>query len=305
MKIECDNKSLIDIKTGEIIENVKTIITHKQSEYLDKKSRMSVDNKEFVNEYGNFIFKTQSKSVTKLEDKISNSDMARLIYIATYLDYNNILKTDDGQVITKSILKIIVSVDDKIFYKWYNDLVKRKVIIEDENFIKINKQYCLKGEISKNKEYNRIFINSIRHIYENNSNKNMATLGHILRILPFVNCYNNILSWNPKEYNPEKVNPITIGELLIQLDEYNGSIKKFKNTISKYRMDNGEPVIIFCNDEYDSSKEIIMFNPRLTYSGKNEDLPKTYELFMILGSRYNQFHKNDAKIGSNKAVAMD
>lgn len=283
MKEKKNVMSLVDLETGQVFENVTTVITEKQESYFNHNRKMSKINKEFVDEYGNFIFKLNSKSIAKKDKNISNADMAKLIYCATFVDYESILKFDSGKIILKSDLKELIGVTNKSFYPWYNSMLKLKVLIENEDkSISINKNYCIKGRLNKKKDYNRIFINAIRTVYEDNKGKNMSTLGHILRLLPFVSFKSNVLCWNPKEMDDNLIDAITVGQLLDRLEEYEGDYKKFANKMSKFRIADGQPIMIFFNDSEHGIDNHIMFNPLLTYSGKNEDLPNIHKLFLIL-----------------------
>lgn len=278
--------NIVNMETGEIIEGVKKIITHKQDEFLNENRRMTKENKEFVDEFGYFVFKEDSKHVNKLENKISNSDIARLIYVATYLDYDNILHFDDGKPINKKDLFGLVGSNKKIFYAWYNLMIKTKIIIEKEDGkLSMNKRYCIKGKLNKNRDYSRVFINAVRTIYKENKGKNMATLGNIIKLVPFINYKHNVLCWNPNEDDKEKIRPISVGEIVNELGEYKGSEKKFINQMSKFRIYDGQPTMLFFNDNEFASENYIIFNPRLVYSGKNEDLPEIYSLFVMLANK--------------------
>jgi len=295
--------SLVDLETGLIFEDVKHVVTYKQDDFIQHQRRMSEDNKSFVDEYGNFIFKVDSKKSNKLDEKVSDSDIAKLIYCATYLDYDNILHHDDGKPVSKSDLKDLIGVSERIFYKWYNIMIKSKVLIEKDNKLSMNKNYCIKGKLSKNKEYNRIFINAIRYVYTENRGKSLKSLGGIMRMLPHVNYKHNVLCWNPNEEDEEKVKPIEVGELMKALGYYNNrDSKKFINMMSKFRINDGQPVMLFFNDNAYLTENYVIFNPLLTYSGKNEDLPEIYKMFVLLANKQksknkgqNQLNQSDTK----------
>ena len=282
------SKTFMDIDTGELIE-IESYSTKKQKDGFSKYKKMTEQNKEFVKEYGNFLFKVKGKQVDKTEDKITNSDIAKLIYVATYLDYDNNLKLDSGKYMDKSDLKEVVNVNKNIFYKWFNNMEKYKLITILENGnIQLNTKYCLKGELSKNKDYSRVFINAIRHIYECNSNKDVSSLGIIFKILPYASKENNMLCYNPNCLIEEDIKLITVGDIAKETEEYKDNAKKLLMAITKYRMDNGEPILIFLNDLVEYSNATIMINPRLTYSGYNFKLKNVYELFKMYGRKYNQ-----------------
>ena len=138
--------------TGEIQEDVVKVVTQKQDEHIKRIFQMSEENKLFNEKYGGFIFKEDSKKVSKLENQMSSSDIVKNIYLATYLDYDGYLKFESGKKINKSELKSVLAVQDRIFYQWFNSMVKLKVISEESDGIKMNSNYCLKGTINKRRD---------------------------------------------------------------------------------------------------------------------------------------------------------
>ena len=289
--------NLVDMETGLIFENVEHVVTtdqveadKKKDEFLSRKRRMSEENRDFVDEYGNFIFKVDSKQTAKLDKKIKNSDISKIVYCATFLDYDNILHFDDGKPISKSDLKELIGISKNLFYKWYNSMVSKKIIIENGDRLMMSKNYCIKGRLAKSKKYNRIFINAIRKIYMDNKGKNSNSIGNIIKMIPYVNHKHNVLCWNPNEEDREKINPITLYEILEIFGEYKNNANKFKNQLYKHRIHGkvpNEPIIAFMNDSSYATREILVFNPFLTFSGKNEDLSIMHDYFVIIANLTN------------------
>ena len=268
--------------TGEIQEDVVKVVTQKQDEHIKRIFQMSEENKLFNEKYGGFIFKEDSKKVSKLENQMSSSDIVKNIYLATYLDYDGYLKFESGKKINKSELKSVLAVQDRIFYQWFNSMVKLKVISEESDGIKMNSNYCLKGTINKRRDYNRIFINGVRYIYQNNIGKNQTTVGHIFRLLPYINSYYNILCWNPMEEDEDKLEPITLGDIMRELGIDDSNKKKFITSVSKIRLDNNQPIMIFMTDDDTTKHTVMRINPSITYSGKNDKYKEQILIFELL-----------------------
>lgn len=289
--------TMINAETGEVIENVRKIITDNQDTFFNKKRKMTKENKEFVDKYGEFLFKQDSKRVEKIEKKISDSDIAKLFYCATYLDYDNSLRYDNGKPISKKDLKELIGVNDRIFYTWYNLMISKKLLIECNGNILMNENYCIKGKLSSNKEYNRVFIRGIRYLYTENKGKNVKFMGTAMRMLPYANYKTCVLCWNPNERNIDKIKPMTVNELMSEFGYYIGNANKFINMFKDIRIHDGQPIMLFFNDNAYTSENYVLFNPLLTYSGNNEDLPEFYKLFVMLANRENS--KKDTKNGIN------
>ena len=272
---------LLNPETGEVVKEIfdsdkLTITSEKQQEYFKQLEK----NKEFVDEFGNFIFKANTKSTLKVDNRLSHSDMARVIYLATYADYNQVLKLDSGKAMNKSELMKAMHVNKNIFYDWYNRMVKMKIIlVQDDDTFTINKSYCVKGEIKRKTEYSRLFIHAVRHVYESNIGKPMNNVGAIFKLMPYIHFRDNYLCWNPKCENEEEIQYMTVSDICTGIDEYVDNPKELKRMLSRHRMDNGEPIFLFVNEGVDIREDVIMVNPRLCFSGRVEDLPITYKVF--------------------------
>ena len=279
-------RTYLDTDSGAVYNDIVKLTSEKQEEFLFDKFNMSKENKEFVEQYGNFIFKANTKQVTKFQDKISTSDIAKLVYCATYLNYENVLQYENGKKVNKKDLQSIIGVSEKIFYKWYNLMIKSKILIEvDKTIIKMNKNYCIKGSLAKNKDYNRLFINSVRDIYESNKGKNMKVLGHIFTLLPYISKNNNILCWNPNERDSSKIEDIKISDLCNTFSEYKSDPSKLIKSLCKFKLSDGTPVLTTFGGEGKHGNENIIFNPLLTYSGDNIKFNEVYKIFEFLSKK--------------------
>lgn len=292
-------RDYIDKETGEIKEGVVKLITEKQDDFLRSKYKMTEENKLFNDEYGGFIFKEDSTRVDKLESKLTDSDIIKVLYLATYLDYDSYLKFDTGKRMTKSDIRDIIGVNKNLFGIWYKKIINLKIIFEDEDGIHMSKGYYIKGAINKSKDYNRMFINGTRQTYEDNKNSNQTMIGSVIRLLPYVNAYTNVLCWNPLESDPEKIHPITIGELAKGFG-YVGNEKKLMNAISKIRVFDNHPLVLFFNDNEFRSESYIMFHPHVCYSGKNDDMEEVYKMFVLMANKYKD--KNLLGSSNNKLI---
>ena len=203
---------VVIIDTGERL-TLAHYTTTEQQEYVKNKYKMTEENKQFNDEHGGFIFKEDSTKVDKLESNMTDSDIIKTLYLATYLDYDSYLKFDSGKIMNKADIKQVIGVNKNLFGKWYNKMLSLKILTEDDKGIHMSKNYYVKGTIAKNKDYNRMFIEGTRQIYEYNKNSNHTMIGQMIRLLKYVNTHTNVLCWNPLESDTEKIVPITIGQL--------------------------------------------------------------------------------------------
>ena len=281
---------MLDMETGEVIDNVVKVLTKEQDTAIAISYKKKREDESFNNLLGDFIFKEDSKAVDKLETKLTSSDITKIFYLATFLDYDSYLKFDNKRKMTKGDIKDIVGINKNLFYEWYNKILKLGIIKEDENGIHMLKEYYLKGALNRNKSYNRIFIEGARQIYEDNKSTNHAVIGNIIKLLPYVNIHSSILCWNPMEIDREKLNPMTVGEISELFGYGYNNYRKLMRMMSKINVFDSHPLMLFFSDNDIQSESLILFHPLISYSGKNEDFDTVYNMFVLMSN------KNKAKL---------
>jgi hypothetical protein len=271
--------------TGEIVEIYEgdsvRIIKSKQKKIIENKKYIKTlnDNMKLYNDfYGGFVFsmfKYHSLILDNFKD-INESDITRLFYIATFVDYDGYLIFDENKV-TKNNLKIKIKLTKSYFYQFFIKMSKNELLVEDDfGYIKVNKKYFYKGEIDKKifKSYNytRIYINTIRYLYENTNDNNCKYLGYLFKMIPYIHKETNILCWNPDcEY--KDIDVILTGELPKLLNSHTNTIKKLINGLLKIKLKNNRTAISFIKNNVDDKNLPIIINKEIFYAGKF-DLPE-------------------------------
>ena len=161
------------------------------------------------------------------------------------------------------------------FSRFLNTMIKLGIIFKRGNIYQINKQYFIKGVIDRyTKQYNdftRIYINSVRYLYENIPVKKHKQLGAYFKIIPYIHRQQNTLCWNP-DSNVADIKLMSLKELASILGYHENSINRLINTLMDTKLDNGESIVAFISNTKNKSKSYIILNPRIFYGG-NFDLP--------------------------------
>lgn len=285
--------TMINAETGEVIENVTKVETESKEKANKIFKEMSLEKQEINNLLGNFIFKRETKQTQKIDNSLSNQDLSKLMYIITFIDYNNKIVFDEGKSMKKSDIKEMIGISNRIFYEWYNKMVRVKVIIEESDGIYINEKYSFKGTVKNRKNFNRVFINAIREIYEANSSiKDNAMLGMIMRLIPYTNNTTNTICYNPFETDHTKIRYLTVEDIVSAVGGYGGKNKyTLKKMLGQFRLKNGQPIVMFIEDS-GIKKTFIVVNPMITQSGRLEHMKSLVELFKSVGESYNLLHKS-------------
>lgn len=267
---------IINKETGEILQegvfkNYETI--KKQKEFLERKEEKEFIINEKYKEYGNFIWILYNIS-TDYDLSISPSDLTRLMFISTYLTYDNSLKFDNKKDINKNNINTLLKLSDREYKYFYQNMIKNNIFIEKESKIYINTEYFYKGNIDevdfKDKNITRLYIEGIRDIYNKSLPRSHKQLSYVFKILPFVNINYNMICKNPTETNLDKIIPMSVEDFcdIIKYDS-----KRALRLIRKFND------CYFVKDEYilsivfrgEIKKSQMFINPHIYYAGNYWD----------------------------------
>lgn len=253
--------------TGEIIDNVCRIYTQEQLEIMNKKNKKSL-----VRSKDNFIFITY-KLLTSLNIEngdFNQPDIARIIYIMSYISNDNRLMFTERTPMTKDKLSELMGLNKKVFNTFYNKLIKNNILIEKDNYLFINKEFSFYGSIKGNR-YNiiRIYKKNIRQLYNCVSSSQHKQLAILYLLIPFINIKYNIVCSNPQEEDEDKVKPLTIEQLA---EYFNYNLKYFTSLIDflfSLKDKDNNPVIKTVNNTKNKKDNTIVINPRVIYAGND------------------------------------
>lgn len=278
--MEQNIKRVIDLTTGEYKDykssdnlQITTIADRtKKKEYIEgeKKRQLIRTYNADISHFIFFIYK-----YCKLNDKLDQKDMTRLIMLATYVNYKGYLMNDNSKAITKNQLMKILKLSKQSFYDFWNKIEDLKIISEENGKIYLKKSLFFKGSVKEHKKYiqgkslTRLYINNIRYLYNSVPVKQHKQLGIIFMLIPYINHYHNILCTNPNESILDDVEVMTLQDVLKILG-YNASyISSLKKDLLKLKLEDGRNLIIFAQKEIGEKKKQIIINPEVIY-GDNE-----------------------------------
>lgn len=183
-------------------------------------------------EYGNFIWGRYQLSQPYAE-KLSGTTVTRLMLLATYMDYDGTLISDDfggkgntKDYLDKASIQKILKLTDKTFARFWSELNDNRLVFERDNKYYLSQEMFAKGYVNKktlsimaeNDQYiTRLYINSIREIYNKSKVSTHAALSYIFRMIPFVNRKYNVLCFNPLEEDFDKIQYMTVGDFCEQV----------------------------------------------------------------------------------------
>ena len=268
---------LLDDDTGEIKDFIGEYRTQEQIEaqtrYVVNKEKQTF-NSDFtwiVFEYGKELLPT-----------IKDQSLVRLIYLSTICDYDGILPP-------KSVIKKKLKLSDKYWSYFFKEMRSNNLILEDEETgaLCLNKDFFIKGslkEMSDKRDCTRLFCNFIQDVYDACDNiKSINQISYLYKLIPFVNRRTNIVCYNPKEQDPEKVYPITLGEFCDMIGYSRKNARRLVSDLLSLKC-NGQNLIGFFVTNLNQTSWKIIVNPHIYYGGQND---KIYKEQIALLTDYN------------------
>ena len=271
-------KRLADVETGEVIEihegDIIKIISEKQRNAVEKSIKnkeLNENMKEWNKELGGFVFILfeYGDVIFSQSPELIQEDITKLFYLSTFVDYEGNLIHNDNLIIRKDMQKLI-NISREKFSIFFNKLKNLGIILEENKFIKLNKEYFFKGEIDKSIKskynYTRLYVNSIRYLYENVSIRKHKQLGSYFKMIPYIHRQQNTLCLNPESHIND-IELMNVIELKNILGYHQNSIKRFMDDLTSIQLDNGYSILAFISHNKDKEQSYIIVNPRVYYGG--------------------------------------
>ena len=240
-----------------------------------------------VDDEHKFVFHIYQACVDTFPD-MPPAHLTRLMYLATFSGYNGNLIGDNRKALTKSIIQKKMGLSKPVFYKFWDDMVSRGILVDEGVSVYLNKDIFFKGQmtnqmIASYSTVTRIYIKGIRELYEKATVSSHATLSYLFRVLPFVNHQHNIVCTNPFETDVQEIRAMTLGEFadIIGYDRHNirRLMKQLFNTTFMVG-DKETRAINFTFGKDMSSEEMKLYiNPSVYYAGDYDEKVEILKAF--------------------------
>lgn len=288
------SKQLIDPETGEII-NVSRYITPEQDERISNFRRMTKKarklHKMIAQHCGGFFFYRYQDLLSVLDGDTATG--FRFVYLCAcatkegyFIKYNNELCR------TQEDFTYIFDKTKDTVKKYLLKLEERNLIFKDEKGYKLNSlyYYCsLNNDDEQKRNSVRTFRNCVKELYNNSNPNEHALMGELLKFVPYINIYNNVVCWNPEESDKNEVQPLTLRDIRYVIRENSNYGRELEEKLEMIFI-KGEPVF----GKFEAANEHhYVINPRLLYRGNDPSQFKSLiDQFDIAKGQYlNKQHK--------------
>ncbi len=288
----------INIDTGEVLGT--TYIKANGSEEIilkaEKKKTLTPEQRMFLN--GMNEFKNQCKGLggfvhmiyTKNELLfntlgIDKANVSRIIYLATYSDYNQkgLLVTrnrnKNGQItgnepMTRKQIQTVLNLKESTFCKFLKNMKDNNLLFELDKAYFVNTKYFIKGEVENidkaSQSYCRLFVDTIRALYEGCEPTKHKVLANVYQLIPFVHYSNNMICHNPNDLE-DKAKPMTLEEIgeLLNIKDNKGNLKKLVRELSNFNITVNDKVFKLFAYVVIDKNDFYFINPYVVYSGND------------------------------------
>lgn len=265
-------KEAIESELGERLAHFEIVLKTTEPQARGRKTLDELRN--HSDENGGFVFALFNGCMTMTErfPSLSRSDLARLMFLGTYTNYDGRLQYDNGRPINRKALESLLNMSRARFSEFYGKLLADG-IINDENEhgdIYVNPSIFYRGSLDdaeyKLDEYRhtRLFRRTVRNLYERYNGRSIKQLAIVFAVLPFINFSFNVVCFNPEEQNEDRVSPMDLDRLAALLN-YKDT-QKLRTALGSLKLD-GKPVFLLVPDVNDKRKRRIIVNPRVVFAG--------------------------------------
>lgn len=217
-----------------------------------------------------------------LETNLPENYAVRLLYLATYVNYDNCIVTGQGgslhELNMKEVRELLdLSIPEAIRTVKY--LKTKGFLIEHEDgAVYINSEFCNKGKTKIDDGTTRLFEAGFRQLYKNVPPTSHKTMYLMVQILPYVNLHHNIICRNPLEVDKVKLDIMLWGDLGRELGLSVDQGKKLRSKIARFKINDKDCVAEFKTASGD--RHYLLVNPRLFWgsnTGKYADIAALYD----------------------------
>ena len=268
-------------------DNIRFIKPAKEG---SKKYKKNDDNiSRMSDELGGFYFMLYFENKELFDGRINEKQISRLIYLATYLDYDNNRLVErrgrSNEPLFEKDIKEKLKLDKRVYKEFIEEVVSKNLLTFQDDGIYLSERFFCKGKCPKDgRKFSRVYISTVRQLYTQVNPKQHKTLSHLFKLLPFCDFEYNIITKHPNQEDSLKYRMTReqVAELLnVKGETYKTLEKNFEDLVITVH---GEEyyvmcsVIIKCGGQ---KKSFYAINPLLFNSGNEVDKLKNVWTLML------------------------
>lgn len=273
----------VDGATGEVVPVAAntTIMGKEEREVYKRRAEQTKEHKEYVvaqkDVCGDFYW-TLFDSKEEYYPNVSDSMLAKIVYLITYMDYDsNLLVVQDSPtspkrpMLKKDVAKVIRLHRCK-FSRFWDELLATGIITEEsDGKLRVCSLFCKGSLTKKNMAAMKVFTHAVRYMYENIDVRSHQYISYLFRLIPYINLKYNVFCKNPLETDKSEVVRMTAKDMchIFGIDDAN--VKRFIKTLFKLSFvdrngDKRSVITLVTNYKNDGERNFVLINPQF-YAG--------------------------------------
>lgn len=284
----------VEIATGEIYDTFNADLPIGSKIYTPEQQRQHREWKEreqkkeykksVLNSLGKFYFVQADEQFKELSDEA----VARLIYLNTFINYNdNKLMLTERTPMKRKDLSVVLGVSKATISRFWKEVCPKYIKENDYSLMFTNDTVFKRGSLQRRQyiAYQRFYCNGVRKLYENTDIKYHKRLGCLFKLLPFINVEYNLICYPDYvlETDIENIKLMSIAEFCkwigYDIKHLNDLVYTYRNIY--FEVDGRQEQ--FCSLIYDGVNKCgakICINPHILYNGSD------YKKVEVLGAFY-------------------
>lgn len=182
------------------------------------------------------------------------SDLSRLFYLASYLNYNNELKRNDKTLLRRCDFDQLMGLSERETIKFIKELKANNILYTNLDKFLLHDDILYKGFLNQKMQNTvkaciKVNIDEVRYLYTNCiDNRKHKLLGYIFRLIPYLDSNNNIVL--------QDKNALWY-DILNILNYKSNETKLFSNQLMSLQTSKSLPLIMVDNERFILNKDFV------------------------------------------------
>lgn len=273
----------VDGATGEVMPVAAntTIMGEEERNGYKRRTEQAREHKEYVvaqkDVCGDFYW-TLFESKEEYYPDVSDSMLAKIVYLITYMDYDsNLLVVQDTPtspkrpMLKKDVAKVIRLHRCK-FSRFWDELLATGIITEEpDGKLRVCSLFCKGNLTKKNMAAMKVFTHAVRYMYENIDVRSHQYISYLFRLIPYINLRHNVFCKNPLETEKSEIVRMTAKDMCHLFGIDDTQVKRFIKTLFKLSFvdkngDKRSVITLVTNYKNDGERNFVLINPQF-YAG--------------------------------------
>lgn len=239
----------------------------RELEALKKKLEQKDQLVQWRNNSPKFYFASAQHDYTDIRPETA----ARLFYLAAYMTYGGALQSH-RKAVRYEDLGDILGLCKSAVWKFWGEVGGKYIFLNENGELSVPNYIFHRGKISTDTKFQKIYMDSVRTLYELMPPRRKQYLGYAFQLVPHINTEYNILCHNIDETELDKIELLTVDEFCDAVGygaENRDKLVRLYNNQLTFQIDGKkERFVSFVTNGLDLGSARIFVNPHVIYHGR-------------------------------------